>query len=52
MSFLDELIAEEYAEGHEEHTGHQTGIKWDHPREDGRVEVYCLDCEWTMWGYE
>lgn len=50
MSFLDDLCAEEMAEGHEEHTGHDTGIKNEEPREDGYVLAYCTDCSWEMWG--
>lgn len=50
MNFLDELDAEEMAEGHEDHAdGHQTGIDRDTVNRDGKVLVYCTDCPWEAW---
>lgn len=50
MSFLDELDADEYADGHNDHTGHVVMVDKERPREDGKVQAYCLECEWIMWG--
>lgn len=53
MSFLDELDAEEYAEGHEEyapgHVAEVTDIRRD---ADDKILVRCTEpiCNWEMWG--
>jgi hypothetical protein len=50
MSFLDDLDADEMADGHAEMADHNAQVDRTKSRDDGKVLVYCLNCDWEAWG--
>lgn len=49
---VDGRDAETMAEDHEEWSDwhHDVQIKTESRNADGKVLVYCLDCDWEAWG--